>query len=337
MKSVFDVLPEQASSIAPEVDNLYLFILWFSILGTLFVAVLTLYFSIKYRRRSADELPEQPVESEKGGVMMSMVRVGASEDVESSALEVVTSIGLFVCVMVMFVWGADLFIRIQTPPKDAMEILATGKQWMWKIEHPTGKREINDLHVPLGQAVKVTMTSEDVIHSFYIPAFRVKADVVPGRYTQLWFTPTKVGKYNLFCAQYCGTEHSRMGGFVYVQTPAEYQQWLKGVSSGPQLSPEKAGEQLFVSKGCLVCHNPDVPVTLGPKLKGLLGSKVKLTDGREVLADEDYIRESIVDSQAKIVAGFAPVMPLFKGQLTEEEVMQLIAYIKTLKGETGTK
>lgn len=336
MKSAFDVLPEQASSLAGELDALYLFILWFSILGTIFVAVMTLYFSIKYRRRSEDELPEQPVESEKGGVVTSMIRVGASEDVESSVLEVATSIGLFICVMVMFGWGAHLYIRMNNAPKDAMEILATGKQWMWKLQHPTGKREINDLHLPLGQPVKVTMTSEDVIHSFYIPAFRVKADAVPGRYSQVWFTPTKAGVYNLFCAEYCGTEHSRMGGLVYVLKPEEYQKWLAGVTGGPQLPPEEAGAKLFVAKGCQVCHS-GLPGALGPKLNGLFGAKTKLLDGSEVTADEDYLHESILNSFAKIKAGYAPVMPLFKGQLSEEEVMQLIAYIKSLKGEAGTK
>jgi cytochrome c oxidase subunit 2 len=230
------------------------------------------------------------------------------------------------------------------PVKDAMEILVTGKQWMWKIEHPTGKREINDLHVPLGQNIKLTMTSEDVIHSFYVPAFRAKMDVVPGRYTQLNFQPTKTGKYHIFCAQYCGTEHSRMGGsvgsmggFVYVMKPDEYQQWLKAASAGgPQLPPDEAGKALFAAKGCVVCHS-GMPGALGPKLAGVWGSKVKLIDGSEVDANEDYIRESILNSQAKIVAGFAPVMPLFKGQLTEEEVMNLIAYIKGLKGEAGAK
>lgn len=317
-------------------DRLYLFILWFSILGTIFVAAMTLYFSIKYRRRSDDDLPEQPVESDKGGVLTSMIRVGASEDAESSALEIGVSVGLFVCVMVMFGWGASLYIKMNNAPKDAMEILCTGKQWMWKFEHPTGKREINELHVPVGQSVKVTMTSEDVIHSFYVPAFRVKADAVPGRYTQAWFTPTKPGTYNLFCAEYCGTEHSKMGGFVYVQTPEEYQKWLKGVTAGPQLPPEEAGAKLFVAKGCQVCHS-GLPGALGPKLNGVFGHKVKLLDGSEVMADEEYLRESILNSMAKIVQGYAPVMPMFKGQLSEEEVMQLIAYIKTLKGEAGAK
>ena len=336
MNTVYDTLPEQASAIAPQVDALYEFILWFSIIGTIFVAVMTLYFSIKYRRRSEDELPEQPVESDKGGVMISMIRVGAAEDVESSVLEIATSLGLFVCVMVMFGWGANLFLKMNVPAKGAMEILVTGKQWMWKVEHPTGKREINEIHMPLGQDIKLTMTSEDVIHSMYVPAFRAKMDVVPGRYTQLSFKPTKLGKYNLFCAQYCGTEHSRMGGYVYVLSPDEYQQWLKAASSGPQLPPVEAGKQLFTAKGCIVCHS-GLPGSLGPKLQGVFGSKVKLITGTEVDANEDYIRESILESQAKIVAGFAPVMPLFKGQLTEEEVMNLIAYIKSLKGEAGAK
>ncbi len=319
---------------AHEVDGLYLFILWFSILGTIFVGVFTTYLAVRYRRRSADETPEQPKDSDKMDITSMVFPAPAHE---SSSLEIIVSLLLFVSTMVMFGWGAKVFVKLSHAPADAMEVLVTGKQWMWKLQHPSGKREINELHVPLGQPVKLTMTSEDVIHSFFVPAFRVKQDVVPGRYTQLWFTPTKLGDYNLFCAQYCGTDHSKMTGWIHVVTPAEYQQWLKGAAAnGPQLSPEEAGKALFTAKGCLVCHNPDVPVTLGPKLAGVWGSKVKLMDGSEVLADEDYMRESILNSQAKIVLGFPPVMPLFKGTISEEEVMQLLAYLKTLKA-VGTK
>jgi len=310
------MLPDQASNFAAEMDNLYLFIFWFSVVGTIAVAVLAIYFAVKYRRRSEDYRPAPPH--------------------EHPMLEYAMSAVLFVFVMVMFGWGASLFIRMNRPPSDAMEILCIGKQWMWKLEHPTGKREINELHVPLGQPVKLTMTSEDVIHSFYIPAFRVKNDVVPGKYTQLWFTPTQLGSYNIFCTEYCGTEHSKMTGFVHVMSPADYQLWLRGVSKGPQLPPEEAGAKLFVAKGCQVCHS-GLPGALGPKLNGLYGGKTKLMDGSEVEANEEYIRESILNSMAKIKAGFAPVMPLFKGQITEEETMQLIAYIKSLKGEAGTK
>lgn len=319
-------------------DGLYLFILWFSILGTLFVGAMTLYFSIRYRRRSEDDLPEQPVESDKGGVLTSMIRVGASEDVESSTLEVVTSLGLFVLVMIMFGWGAHIYLKVNVPAKDALEITVTGKQWMWKIEHPTGKREINELHVPLGQNVKLTMTSEDVIHSFFIPAFRNKMDVVPGRYTQMSFNATKKGRYPIFCAQYCGTEHSRMTGWVEVMDPADYQEWqkAKSASGGANVPPAEAGKSLYTAKGCLVCHS-GIPGALGPNLAGIWGRKSKMMDGTEVTANEEYIRESILNSQAKLVAGYAPVMPLFKGQLSEEEVMQLLAYLKTLKAEAGTK
>lgn len=320
---------------AAEVDHLYLFILWFSILGTIFVAVLTLLFAVKYRRKSEDEQPEQPVDSDKGGVTASMLLAGPAK--ESSTLEILTAVLLFVCTMVMFGWGASIYVKLSQPPADAAEVLVTGKQWMWKIQHPSGKREINELHVPLGQPVKLTMTSEDVIHSFFVPAFRVKADAVPGRYTRLWFTPTKPGAYHLFCAEYCGTEHSRMAGLIHVMQPADYQAWLKGAVAGaPQDPPEVAGEKLFKAQGCATCHS-GLPGALGPNLAGVFGHKVKLLDGSEVLADEDYMRESILNSQAKIVAGFAPVMPIFKGLLTEEQVMQLTAYIKSLKAEAGTK
>lgn len=338
MNSVFSTLPEAASTIAPSVDALYLYILWFSILGTIFVGVMTIYFSVRYRRLSEDELPEQPIESDKGGIITSMIRVGASEDKESSALEVITSLGLFVMVMVMFGWGAHIYLKINVPAKDAMEITVTGKQWMWKVAHPTGKREINELHIPLGQNVKLTMTSEDVIHSFFIPAFRNKMDVVPGRYTQMHFNATKVGRYPIFCAQYCGTEHSRMTGWVYVMKPEDYQEWLKAQSAaaGKSLPPEEAGKALFTAKGCMVCHS-GIPGALGPNMAGVWGRKVKLMDGTEITADEDYLRESILNSQARLVVGYAPVMPLFKGQLSEEEVMQLLAYLKTLKAEAGIK
>ena len=313
------MLPDAASSMANEVDNLYLFIYWVSVASTLLVGAMAVYFAVKYRRRTEDYRPPPPH--------------------EHASLEIGMSVVLFIVTMIMFGWGASLFIRFNRPPADAMEMLAVGKQWMWKIEHPSGKREINELHVPLGQPIVVTMSSEDVIHSFYIPAFRVKNDVVPGRFTQVWFTPTQIGKFNLFCAQYCGGEHSLMGGWVYVMQPAEYQQWLRGVSSGPQLPPEEAGKNLFAAKACIACHTPPAAPILAPSLVGVFGSKVKLNDGTEVTADENYLRESILDSQAKIVFGYPKLspMPLFKGQLSEEEVMQLIAYIKSLKGVAGTK
>jgi cytochrome c oxidase subunit 2 len=186
----------------------------------------------------------------------------------------------------------------------------------------------------MGQPIKLTMTSEDVIHDFFIPAFRTKNDVLPGRYTSIWFKPTKLGKYRLFCAEYCGTEHSYMNGWVHVLSQADYERWVRGASA-VQESPVIAGGRLFNQLGCATCHSAGSG-QLGPDLAGLFGHEVKLADGSTVVADEEYIRESIINAQAKIVAGFAPVMPLFKGLVSEEQLMQIIAYIKSLSPPTGT-
>jgi cytochrome c oxidase subunit 2 len=231
----------------------------------------------------------------------------------------------------MFAWGAKLYLHVSRPPQDAMELYVTGKQWMWKIQHPEGRKEIDELHVPLGQDVKLTMTSEDVIHSFFIPAFRVKRDVIPGRYTSEWFRATELGEYHIFCSQYCGRDHSRMVGKVTVMDPAKYQDWLSGAM--PDMSSTAAGEKLFVTYGCLACHAAQAPT-----MAGLFGSKVNVTEsGRKevVTADDEYIRESILFPRAKIVEGYPDnVMPSFVVRLNEEQVMQLIAYIKSL-GDTS--
>jgi cytochrome c oxidase subunit 2 len=313
MKSIASLLPEQASTVAGQVDRLYLFLFWFSVISTILVAVLAVFFAVKYRRRSEAEKPAAPH--------------------EDSRLEIFTGSILLVLLMAMFGWGATVFFRMTTPPAGAMEVFVTGKQWMWKLQHPQGKREINELHIPVNTPVKLTMTSEDVIHSFYVPAFRVKQDAVPGRFTTVWFEATKTGKYHLFCTEYCGAEHSKMGGWVYVLSPADYEQWLRSgpAASGRQDTPEKAGEKLFTRNGCVTCHlAPAGTVQLGPSLAGVLGQVRKFDDGTETVADEAYLRDSILNSQAKTVAGFQKVMPNFKGQISEEQVMQLIAYIKSL-------
>jgi cytochrome c oxidase subunit II len=229
--------------------------------------------------------------------------------------------------MVIFVWGAIIFFDIFSPPNDALEISIVGRQWMWKAQHPEGQSEINELHVPVRQPVKLMMTSEDVIHDFFLPAFRLKQDVLPGRYTSLWFEATKAGVFPLYCAEYCGTQHSGMIGRVVVLEPADFEKWLSGGATG--MSMAELGESLFQRFGCAACHRA-TGTSQGPSLAGLFGKPVQLQQGITVTADENYIRESIVDPRAKIVAGYQPIMPTFKGLVSEEAILQLIAYIKSL-------
>jgi len=220
-----------------------------------------------------------------------------------------------------------VFYDFAEQPDNALDINVIGKRWMWKLQHPNGVREVNELHVPVNKPVKLTMTSQDVIHSFYIPAFRVKQDVLPGRYSTMWFEATKTGTFPLFCAEYCGTEHSTMGGYVTVMKPEAYQEWLGG---GPAITPAKAGEQLFQQMGCATCH-AEADTSRGPNLEGVFGSEVQLKGGETAMADEEYIRESIVNPTVKVVDGYAPIMPVtFGNQLSEDELNNLVAYIKSI-------
>jgi len=230
--------------------------------------------------------------------------------------------------MAMFGWGAQLYLEMAVPPPGGLEISVVARQWMWKLQHPDGRVEINELHVPAGRDVRLTMTSEDVIHDFFVPAFRTKADVLPGRFTTLWFTPTRAGRYRLFCAEYCGTSHSKMGGWVTVMEPADFERWLSGEAVTD--SPETIGARIFEARACGGCHQP-AGSGIGPSLAGLFGSTVSLEDGTTVLADENYIRESILNPRAKVSAGYQPVMPSFQGQLNEQELVQLIAYLRSLR------
>jgi cytochrome c oxidase subunit 2 len=304
--------PEQASSFAQDVDQLTLWMVAFSTFFTVLIAVMVVGFAIKYRRRHVDEVGE--------------------EFHESVLLEVTWTVIPLIIVLFTFVWGAKVYFRLYRPPAGAVEYHVTGKQWMWKTQHPTGQREINELHLPVGQAVKLTMTSEDVIHSFFVPAFRAKADVVPGRYTSMWFTPTKPGTYHLFCAEYCGVEHSRMIGTVTVLEPEAYQQWLASVPV--PASPLKQGAELFSKLSCGGCHDgaQDSPAK-GPSLHGIFGKEIELASGRRVVVDENFLRESILDPAAHVAAGWQPLMPTYRGQLDEEGVMQLISYLKSLPEE----
>jgi len=308
------LFPESASSLSGEVDALYLTWVGISVFFSVLIALLILVFFVKYRQR------DRPV--------------GRPLTISTLPVEITWSVIPLIITLVMFTWGAKVFFDLSTPPPDAVDFYAVGKQWMWKFQHPQGVREINDLHVPVGQPIRVTMTSQDVIHSLYLPAFRVKADVLPGRYTTVWFKPTKVGKYHLFCAEYCGTEHSKMGGTIHVMEQAEYDAWL--ASGGVGTTLQASGAALFEQLACHTCHRlGDAPAPEGlapraPSLEGVFGTRVALTTGREVEVDEDYIRESILNPRAKIVAGWQPIMPTYQGQVSEEQLNELVAYIKDL-------
>ena len=305
MFSNLPLFPEQASTMAKRVDALYGFVLSVSGFFAVLIAVLVVTFAVRYRRRSDSDRPA----SIHG----------------SLTLELLWTLIPFGLAMIMFSWGASVYVSMARPPDDALAVFVVGKQWMWKLQHLEGRREINELHVPVGRAVRLTMTSEDVIHSFFVPAFRIKQDVIPGRYTTAWFEATKPGTYHLFCAEYCGTEHSGMIGQVVVMEPAEYQAWLSG--GAPAGSMASKGAVLFEQLGCITCHRGDSGAR-GPQLAGVFGKPVRLQNGDTVIADESYVRESILNPQAKIVAGFQPIMPTFKGLVSEEGIMQLIAYIK---------
>src|SRR5215510_10450359 len=309
MLSDLPLFPEQASTGAMRVDALFMFLMAVSIFFAALIFFLVLYFAIKYRRRSEAEQP-QPIRS----------------DLRLEVLWTVIPLGL---TMVMFAWGANLYFTMARPPADALEITVVGKQWMWKFQHPEGPREINELHVPIGRAVKLTMASEDVIHSVYVPAFRVKMDVVPGRYTSLWFEATQTGTFHLFCAEYCGTSHAGMIGQVVVMSPAAYEQWLSGGATGESLVA--AGERLFQQLGCQTCHRTDAAAR-APALEGLFGRTQRLQSGETIIVDEAYVRESILYPNAKLAVGYQPIMPTFQGQISEEGLLQLIAYIRSLSG-----
>jgi cytochrome c oxidase subunit 2 len=301
------LFPEQASVIAGEVDALFLFLVATTVLFSAGIALTLVVFAIRYRRRSEQDQPE--------------------EIHGSLALELTWTIIPFLITVVMFVWGARVFFHMNRTPDDAMTVNVVGKRWMWKLQHPTGQREINELHVPVGRPVRLTITSEDTIHSFFVPAFRIKKDAVPGRYNTAWFKATRAGTYHLFCAEYCGTEHSRMIGRVVVMEPDAYQTWLAG-GPAPE-SPAKAGEKLFTELNCVTCHRPD-SAGRGPVLNGVFGRSVALQGGGQVVADEAYVRESILNPAAKITAGYQPVMPTYLGQVSEESLLQLIAYVQSL-------
>jgi cytochrome c oxidase subunit 2 len=312
----FRLFPVQASDNAARVDALHLFIVGISLFMAVLIASLIVYFSIRYRRGSRADRREDLRQHKYG-------------------LEVFWVLFPVPIFMTIFVWGAVVYFDMVRPPADAVTIDCVGKQWMWKFQHPQGNSEINELHVPRGQPIRLRMISQDVIHDVYIPAFRTKHDVLPGRYTYTWFQANRNGVYHLFCAEYCGAEHSRMVGRVVVMEPVDYENWLAG--GRPTESPEVRGRKLFERHRCDSCHLPAGQMGRGPSLAGLFGTRVPLRDGRAVLADDNYLRESILQPAAKIVAGYEPIMPTYEGQISEEGVLDLIAYIKSLSGEMAVE
>jgi cytochrome c oxidase subunit 2 len=311
----FPFFPQQASEQAATVDALYFFLVAVTAFFALLVAILISVFAVRFRRKYDSEVGEAIHGSLALELLWTFIPLGIT--------------------MVMFVWGAQVFFHMTRAPKGAMEIFVVGKQWMWKAQHMDGAAEINELHVPVGRPVKLIMGSEDVIHSFFIPDFRVKADVVPGRYNSMWFTASKPGKYHIFCTQYCGTKHSAMIGTVTALEPAAFQAWLSGGAGGGTMVEN--GAKLFADLSCNTCHfDADTQGQgRGPVLKGIYGKQALLTTGQTVPVDDAYLRESILNPQAKIVAGFQPLMPTFQGLVTEEQLLQLIAYVKSLNGTTA--
>jgi len=309
MQSWLPFVPDSASTLSWKVDALYFYLSGVTLFFTLLISATLIFFVLRYRRRTPYEIPRPIAGSHK--------------------LETLWTVIPFLIAMTIFGWSAKVYFEQSSPPQNAIEVYVVGKQWMWKIQHSTGQREINELHVPVGKKIKLIMTTEDTIHDFFVPAFRMKADVVPGRYTTEWFEATKTGTFHLFCAEYCGMNHSGMIGSVVVMESREFDNWLSG--NAGNTTPAVAGQQLFQTLGCVSCHGANGEGGRGPTLAGLFGRKTQLTGGQTVVADEAYIRESIINPQAKLVDGFGPIMPTFQGQISEDQLVQLLAFIKSLQ------
>jgi cytochrome c oxidase subunit 2 len=308
------LFPEQASTMAPRVDALYFFLVAVSVFFSVLIASLILYFTVRYRRHGEHQIGA-PIEG-------------------NLALEVLWCVIPLGISIIVFVWGASIYFSMATPPAGALNIYVVAKQWMWKFQHIDGQSEINELHVPVGRPVRLTMTSEDVIHDLFVPAFRVKTDVIPGRYSTLWFEVTQPGRYRLFCAEYCGTQHSHMTGQVVAMEPAEYAAWLGGGPATASLAD--LGSQVFQAQNCFTCHRAGAGA-LGPPLDGIFGQPRELATGEVMIADEDYLREAILNPAAKLLRGFKPLMTPYQGRVTDDQVIQLIEYIKSLRPVPATQ
>lgn len=306
-------MPQGASSIAGEVDALFYFIFWASVFFFLLVVGLSIYFILKYRRREGREEATSHVDY-------------------NIKLEIIWTVIPIILVVIVFFWGFKTYMKMQIVPKDAIEIKVTGRQWMWLFDYPNGSNSINELVVPVDQPVKLTMSSEDVIHSFYIPQFRIKQDVLPSRYTITWFEATKTGEYDLYCAEFCGKGHSEMLATVKVVSEDQYAAFLEGagMEGGAGMPLEQVGKQVYSSRACNTCHSIDGSSNVGPTFKNAYGHEVELADGSTITVDENYIRESILEPKAKVVKGFQPVMPTFQGLVSERQIDGVIAYLKSL-------
>lgn len=302
MNSLF--APPQASTLAGQVDALVLFMVAVSFVISISIFVLIVTFCVKYRRGPTNQ-------------------VGVPSR-NTTPIELTWTLVPLALAMIPFFWGAHIYLQASQPPDDALEIFVVAKQWMWKAEQPGGQAEIDALHVPTGRAVKLTMTSQDVIHSFFVPAFRVKADVLPGRYTTLWFQATQPGEYHLFCSQYCGTDHAVMTGSVVAMTPGDYAEWLTAGDTATN-SPAAQGRKVFLQYGCAQCHETG----RAPNLQGLYGTPVRLSDGSTVIADETYIRDMVLYS-AHVPLGWERDMPAFSGLISEAALANLIEYIRSI-------
>ena len=304
--------PQAASGYARQINFLFGSLLVIAFLTAGLVFFLMLFFANKYRHGA------------------NVDRSGTTK--KTWRFEVSWTVATLLVFVGLAVWGASIYVHLYNPPENALQIFVVGKQWMWKAQHPGGQREINELHVPVDQPVRLVLASQDVIHSFFIPALRIKQDVVPGRYETMWFRADRVGRYHLFCAEYCGTDHAKMGGWVTVMNPRDFASWLQ--AQGGQRTLAAQGQQLFRRYGCSGCHDPG-GTARAPDLNGLFGSPVPLSDGSVVIADESYVRDSILDPKKQVAAGYAPVMPTFAGQISEDDLAKLVAYIQSIGPQPG--
>lgn len=303
-------MPSQATDIAKQVDNLYVFLLWSSLIGCVILIGGMIYFALKYKRKT---------DTDKTAYIT-----------HSTILEFLWSFIPLVIFLVMFGWGWHVYHQMRSMPENAFEVHVTGKQWAWDFTYKSGKTSTNEFYVPVNQPIKLIMNSKDVIHSFFIPSMRIKQDVVPGRYTNLWFNSEKIGDFHIFCTEYCGDAHSAMIGRMKVVPQADFEAWLQENDEGLTLA--QRGQKLVTSKGCTACHSTDGTVKVGPTWKAIFGAARVFDDGTTAPADENYIRESILNSNAKVVKGYAKgVMPAYQGQLKEEELNALVEFIKELK------